>query len=416
MNNIEDLLKDKFENFEVNPTQDCWQNINNQVAKKSFFKFFPKRFNIYYLASIIIVSASIVAILNNENNKEISINSMFYSQKNITASQRKVLIENTIQEIKTNIDKNIESINNENNQSQNNIFISENSNNNSTINNFQNLNISEKKEIEEPEEQNFTAKFEIEYSLGCAPFNVKFKNLSTNIDYCVWNFGNGQTSYDYNTSTEYSNPGTYYITLKTVCGTKAKVYADSIKILPSPSANIAKTTAKIGFPFICEALNLENTTHIKWNFGDGISASGNKAAHEYKIEGVYNLELIISNQYCSDTISQSIEVTKPEYSINFPNAIIALSSGPSDGYDNNIKKSSVFIPKGDINQIERYYLEIFDNKGKSIFTSKDPYFGWNGYYNDKKLKAGVYVYKTSYTFTNGETYQKVGNITLIFGE
>lgn len=413
MNSPEDLFKNAFENFEATPPDGAWQNISREVAFKSFFKFFPKRLNIYYTAAALaVISTAIYFGFADRDSTPITISSVEQSTVNISASQRKVLINPPAN--KPNGKSSLTS----DGRVQDIIDVVSNFDDNNE--DFENIEIEDSVAAEEvtasEPEVDFSADFTAEIADACSPTTVKFVNRSNNVDYCVWNFGNGSTSYDFNATVNYRTAGTYYVTLKTVKGTKSKVSAQTVTINPTPTATITHTKARTNSPMIVEVRNAENVSHIKWLFGDDATSVSSKAAHTYKSAGNYTISLIVSNQFCTDTIIETIEVTNPEYSISFPNALYASASGATDGFGGSSPKFVPFRPQGDVNMVDRYSLKIYNKSGKEVFTSTDPTFGWNGYYNGKKLTAGVYVYKAVYTFINGEYYTSDGNITLIYGE
>ena len=416
MSSPEELFKNAFDNFESAPPEEAWQNISGELAWKCFFKFFPKRLNIYYVAAILTIAGLSYFALSDADNTPITIQTAESGSKDITVSQRKVLIVNTPKQREYDSKILI--------QPQAPVVqdggevIGYNADNGSPAPVHQQPD-SEKSGSVFAEttytEVDFSAEFVSDIVEGCAPCVVNFANRSVNADYCVWNFGNGKTSYDFNARATYNAPGIYYVTLKTVNGTRSKVYAQTVKVNPSPSATIAHTKATTSSPMITEARNAENVSHLKWIFGDDATSPSTKAAHKYKNTGVYTLQLIVSNQYCADTIRESIEVSAPEYSISFPNALYASAEGAGDGYSNN-PKFRAFMPNGDVSQIERYSLRIYTKQGKEVFTSTNPTYGWNGFYNGRRLNAGVYVYKALAVFSNGEVINTDGNITLMYGE
>lgn len=418
MNSPEDLFKNAFENFESTPPDDLWENINREVAFKSFFRFYPKRLNIYYMAAALaVLSTALYYSFANSDNAPITISNVEQSSKEIIASQRKVLIQDS--PVTFNGGSKSPSENSHIQIVDNNIY-SEVVTDNNYQPDFSNRPSTPSQSVDDPSavepESDFSADFTAEILNPCTPSVVRFVNHSKDVDYCIWNFGNGTTSYDYNATVNYRAAGTYYVTLKTVKGTKSKVSAQTVVVNPTPSASISHTKALINMPMIVEARNTENVSHIKWLFGDETTSVSSKAAHKYKNAGSYTLSLIVSNQYCTDTITETIEVAVPEYSLWFPNALYASSSGATDGFGGGSPKFSPFLPQGDVNMIDRYNLRIFSKTGKEVFSSTDPAFGWNGYFHGRKLSSGVYVYKVVYTFVNGEYYTSEGNITLIYGE
>ncbi len=53
-NQVEDLFRKQFQDFEPKPSQGLWQSIEQQLSFKSFFKFALSSMNIYYAAAIVV--------------------------------------------------------------------------------------------------------------------------------------------------------------------------------------------------------------------------------------------------------------------------------------------------------------------------------------------------------------------------
>ena len=54
--------------------------------------------------------------------------------------------------------------------------------------------------------------------------------------------------------------------------------------------------------------NSSNTVDLEWNFGDGNFSTENFATHQYSTSGSYTVELIVSNNLGSDTITQEVTI------------------------------------------------------------------------------------------------------------
>jgi len=61
-----------------------------------------------------------------------------------------------------------------------------------------------------------------------------------------------------------------------------------------------------------------------------------------------------------------------------------------------------------------YKMLIYDRSGKMLFQSADPYYGWDGTLNGRKLaRQGVYVYHIEYTSYTGIRKVLTGNLSLV---
>ncbi|MFO8234621.1 MAG: gliding motility-associated C-terminal domain-containing protein, partial [Bacteroidales bacterium] len=71
----------------------------------------------------------------------------------------------------------------------------------------------------------------------------------------------------------------------------------------------------------------------------------------------------------------------------------------------------IFHPVGE--GIVDYKLTIFNKWGEKLFESNDFNVGWDGYYNGELMPQDVYVWKVKVKFANGESLEKMGDVTLI---
>lgn len=60
----------------------------------------------------------------------------------------------------------------------------------------------------------------------------------------------------------------------------------------------------------------------------------------------------------------------------------------------------------------RYFFRVFNRWGQQVFQTKDPFTGWDGYYNGK-IQQGVYVYEVSYVNQAGTSGIKRGTVILL---
>ena len=77
-------------------------------------------------------------------------------------------------------------------------------------------------------------------------------------------------------------------------------------------------------------------------------------------------------------------------------------------------KNDVFLPTFAF-QPTNYSLVVFNRYGFIVFESKNSDEGWNGILNNgKSAPDGVYVYFITYKSSSGKTFEKRGNISLIY--
>ncbi len=419
----EDLYKNSFDGYRQDPPPGVWKGVNRRLATRDFFTPGLKHFNILYVAA---AAVAVVAVLWSSPDTEQAPNAV---NQNITASDSATDVNintNGIQapDYNENRTKNYtvttpKKIGNETYESEPKVDTFANDITPSDIN----ADTGVAATSSEPEIQcstftqqpmpSFTSAFHASEHSGCAPLTVYLHNLSQNTEYSQWNLGNGETSYEQDLCVTYDKPGTYIIALRTVCGTYAKTSYDTIQVSARRQAGIA--VAISGMTITAEARNTGDAS-IVWDFGDYTQQSGKRRTHTYQQPGVYDITLIVSDNICSDTIRKSVTIKQPEFSLTFPNAIVASRSGATTG---NYKSASpenkaLFGPKGNVDEVSEYSLIIYTRSGKQIFATSNPRDTWNGYYLNELLPRGVYVYKCRCKFINGETSSVNGNITLLW--
>ncbi len=148
---------------------------------------------------------------------------------------------------------------------------------------------------------------------GCAPFEVEFSNYSTG-DTFFWDFGDGNTSTEYEPQHVYLEPGAYQVSL---------IATDSL------SCNIADTSffdISISTPLDylpdftyttnCATLGIEctNTTGYDfldfiWDMGDGTIIESMDAEHFYDQTGTYSVSLTAIDNGCNSDSTVTVEIT-----------------------------------------------------------------------------------------------------------
>lgn len=353
MSSPEDLFKNAFDDYAPQPPDKVWQNINNGLRWRNFLKFNPLKFNIYYAAAAI-TAAGLWFNASNNQETQITINAPAKTSAEI-------------KQLKTPT-----------------------SNNNFAEKNSDNKTFEIKKSAEITPSQTITPE--------TSTVKLELPNEQNNV--------NNQVDYQQiATDTNKQQPTQ---TINTEQSTE-------IVQTQKTSKGISHTKAQAEFPTIFTAVGTNSSDNVTWQFGDGTFSTGNKTRHAYKKAGTYQIKMIVKNNNSVDTITKTITVYNPEYVLTFPNALNASPSGSCDGFYNyNDRNAVVFYPRGDYNKIDKYQLIVYNRKGQEIFKTNDITIGWDGYYKGEKQPKGVYVYNAVYTFINGETYSKTGNITLMY--
>ncbi len=225
-------------------------------------------------------------------------------------------------------------------------------------------------------------------TISCIQNNaISFTNLSTGFDSCVWDFGDGNTSYLLNPVHNYTISGLFTVTLiayNSNLGCSASLSKNGfINILSNPSASFTANATSL-----CNAQTpvvftpqVSSSILWNWNFGDGTTSAQQQPSHIYGTPGVYTVTLVTTNQLgCSDTLQQVnyIEI------LNNPVPNI-LYTGSLTGC---VPVGSIFSTNTP--GISAWSWDFGDTTGAQLPSSYHPYFN-----------AGNYVVELEVTYANG---------------
>lgn len=242
---------------------------------------------------------------------------------------------------------------------------------------------------------------------GCMPLTIHFENSSTFSNTYLWEFGDGAVSNKPNPVYTYYEPGIYKIKLTAWGDGGADSYSttNDVFVLPNAYFEIAPRYVYVNDQPV-NFFNLSDHADVYlWEFGDGSSSGEMNPSHVYTHEGVYDITLHVwTENDCYDLyLLEAAVVVEPTGRIVFPNAFRPASP---------LQENRVFRP-GVIDHVEDYHLMIFNRWGEQVFESFSQETGWDGFVNGKMAKQDVYVWKVEGKYTNGQTFIKTGDVTLM---
>jgi PKD repeat protein len=136
-----------------------------------------------------------------------------------------------------------------------------------------------------------------------------------------WDFGDG-TNFDgqYPPLHLYNRDGAYTVslTVKNPFGQDTEVKTNLISVREGPRIDFKADRTRVSVNQYVHFTDLSTNapTDWKWDFGDGVSGTGQNPDHAYRQEGVYTVRLTASDGYTTNTLTKKDYITV----VNIPNA------------------------------------------------------------------------------------------------
>jgi len=147
---------------------------------------------------------------------------------------------------------------------------------------------------------------------------VYFTNISYDLDgddlTFIWSFGDGDSSTSGNDTVvhEYSNVGTYTVSLTANDGQYMSIFMDEItteapNLVPEAGFTWSISDYQVTFSNTSNDPDSFNLSY-SWNFGDDNTSDEENPIHIYESHGTYSVSLMVDDGEDTDTITQSVEV------------------------------------------------------------------------------------------------------------
>jgi len=145
---------------------------------------------------------------------------------------------------------------------------------------------------------------------GCGPLTVDLTQFSTGDTAWVWDFGDGNTSLEYEPTHTFAQPGSYTIELFSYgCG--FDTYSTEVTVFPGPEVAFSSSPAAVcvNEPFTFTNLT-PGVTGVVWDFGDGNTSTLSVVEHAFAASGTYPVTLTATGALngCSASITQQVTV------------------------------------------------------------------------------------------------------------
>ena len=266
----------------------------------------------------------------------------------------------------------------------------------------------------------------------CMPYEVEFVNESKFVKddkAYLWEFGDGTSSNAKDPKHVFTDAGTYIVTL-TAWGemdNDKKTMQKVVLVHPLPQAGFQ---VHPNFLWVGQPLRSFNTTAhqysngvpydvwYRWDWGDNTPIDTiEQPSHMYLKAGSYSITLTVgtyTDPQCisSLTLYNAVDLESAG-DIIMPNIFKPHPTGePSDIIVDRGYKNYLFFPPV-LTPVRKYHFVVYSRAGQLLFETNDPNRGWNGYFRGRLCDEGVYVYKIQGVYETGQSFQMMGDITLL---
>ncbi|MCB0397489.1 MAG: gliding motility-associated C-terminal domain-containing protein, partial [Flavobacteriales bacterium] len=254
-----------------------------------------------------------------------------------------------------------------------------------------------------------TSCFDADTTAGCSPLDVQFSNCSNGAVTYEWDFGDNSASTSGTPTHQFSAAGCYDITL--VC-TSANGCTDTltrdcfIEVYPDPQAQFQTSPEVVNIfnPEVSFTDFSAGAVQWLWYFGDRDTSGIQNPTHVYADTGSYTVMLTIANSYgCVDTALGVVYIEDiPTFYV--PDAFSPNGDGVND----------LFFPLGNVMDVSRLELLVFDRWGNLIFEGND-WTGWDGRVEGSTeiVQEDVYVWVVRAWTWKGEQIREMGKVTVV---
>jgi PKD repeat protein len=255
---------------------------------------------------------------------------------------------------------------------------------------------------------------------GCAPLTVQFINKSVNAESYTWDFGDKQYSSEKNPLHTYFVPGNYIVklTVHNIAGESVRngiitVYQNPSAIFDAYPTNVVNNEQIVVFysySYFAQSW--------LWRFGDGETSTEENPYHKYESPGTYTVSLSVATaEGCVDSavMETPVVVEWKTGTIKYPNVFKWNETGPTGGqWSEGVYAGMDNVFRPFFENVIEYKLQIFNRWGVLFYESHDLAKGWDGYFGAGNLAPqGVYVWKASGRYADGEYFDMVGDVTFL---
>ncbi len=423
MNDLKNI-KEILSNYELEYNHQDWLKLEKDIPKSGMSGLVK---GVIVASTVIISITAAIFLINGINKPKHIINKDKITQttpNNINTSETTIVIDEDINISKQNISKNNvadkkteDTNNNHSQQSEQNttenkttVIVSDDQQNNATNQKPIDKENSQNTITVEPVTENTTPDisklvFSYELSENCIPATIKFKakNVPQNCT-IVWNTGDNYRIEGNEADYIYTNDGSFYPEINVIYNNfvlkNEKI--DIIELNSPTKIKINFDKSENSYYFTCDN---EKGLDLLWSI-DKLEFREREVRYEFNKSANYIIRLDAINEFgCKTSVEETIKILI-EHVFYLPNAFTPNTNGIN----------SEFGPIGEDMDFESYQLIIVDGTGKTVFSSNNIDYKWNGKINNvgENAKPGYYLWEIKTLDEYGNIQTKKGRVNLIW--
>ncbi|MFW5760661.1 MAG: PKD domain-containing protein, partial [Cyclobacteriaceae bacterium] len=199
---------------------------------------------------------------------------------------------------------------------------------------------------------------------------------------------------------------TFSVTTSNVC--TSETIEETVTITPLPEAGFSTSPAdKLIYVDVEFFPDITDADSYNWEFGDGETSNEVYPIHAYDQANNYEVTLTVENDGCENSSSVTVVIGEQRV-IYVPNIFSPAAVNPENQvvkvYGEGIA-SSDFLFK----VVNRWGGTLFETNSLDLAQNS----GWDGRANNGEMQTlGTYTYIVKGKFLDGETFEKIGTVTL----
>ena len=243
----------------------------------------------------------------------------------------------------------------------------------------------------------------------CIGVPMSFTDTTTVIQGSIaswfWDFDNGNTSTSQNPFNTFNTVGPFDVKLVVTSslGCKDSIINSVLINLPPTASFTYDGILNIDEPIQFTDASSGSVITWDWNFDDNNSSPNQNPIHTYTIDGSFDVELIVYDQFgCSDTATSSLIIN---------DEVVFVPVTPTAFSPNNDGENDILFVRG--GPFKELYWAVYNQWGNLVFETKKTDEGWDGSWKGKVQPNADYIVLIKAVTVSDESFNISNSVSLI---